>query len=79
MIYPLNRVNLLADHIKKENIMASIKEYLELREALHTAYNYAKHTQNERDERYRASLILLLMSTEYRIRELSRIGDKTLI
>ena len=56
--------------------MATIKEYLELREALQTAYSYAKHTQNERDERYRASLILLLMSTEYRIRELSRVGDK---
>ena len=55
--------------------MASIKEYLELREALHTAYNYAKHTQNERDERYRASLIILVLSIEWKIRELSRIGD----
>ena len=73
------RVIVMTNHNKKGNIMANIKEYLELREALQTAYNYAKHTQNERDERYKASIILLLMSTEYRIRELSRIGDKTLI
>jgi len=58
--------------------MATIKEYLELKEALYTAYNYAKQNDGEKYERYRASLIILVLSIEWKIRELSRLGDKTL-
>lgn len=57
--------------------MANIKEYLQLKEALYTAYANAKQNDSEEFERYRASLIILVLKTEWRIRELSRLSDKT--